>query len=115
MIVRLLTSIVIKNFKICIDHITNPTNHFVFVELIAFVLLFSSLQNSSRLSASDASQAKDECEDNLSCLVYHSTIGVFRQPVGRDFTPQVCPFSKLMRFLMTGHFLRKREIPQSRY
>ena len=58
------------------------------------MLLFPSLQNSSRLSGADLNQAKDEFEDHLSCLVYHSTIGVFHQPVGRDFsTSQVCPFS----------------------
>ena len=107
------TAILVENYKFCIEHTPRiRPSKLVFVALIAFVLLFPSLQNSSRLSASDVSQAKDEGGDNLSCLVYHSTIGVFRQPVGRDFTPQTCPFSKLKRFLMTGHFLRKRETPR---
>ena len=72
----------------------NPTDSFIFVELIAFVLLFSNLQNSSRLSGPDVNQAKDEFEDHLACLVYHSTTGVFHQPVGRIFASQVCPFNK---------------------
>jgi len=80
-----LISILVENFKIYIDHIKKPTDSFVFVELIAFVC-FSNLQNSSRLSGSDVNQAKDEFEDHLACRVYHSTTGVFHQPVGRVFT-----------------------------
>ena len=37
--IRLLTSIIIKDVKICVDHITNLTDGFVFVELIGFVLI----------------------------------------------------------------------------
>ena len=105
---RLLTSIIIKDVKNCIDHLTNLTDALVFVELTGFVLMFPSLQNSSRLSGAKVNNAKDEFEDHLACLLYHSTVGVFHQPVGRYFTSQSCPFSKLMRFSMIGLLLRKR-------
>ena len=63
-----------------------PSLFFVFVEPIIVVLLFffpNRLQDPPR---PDVNQAKDEFEDYLCCLVYHSTIGVFHQPVGRFFT-----------------------------
>jgi len=37
---------------------------------------------------------KDEFEGHLSCLVYHSTIGVFQQPIDRVFIQQLCLLSK---------------------
>ena len=104
-----LTSIIIKDVKNCIDHLTNLADGLVFVELTAFVLMFPSLQNSSRLSGAEVNNAKDEFEDHSACLLYHSTVSVFHQPVGGYFTSQSCPFSKLMRFSMIGLFLRKRE------
>ena len=54
---------------------------------LCVMILFRSLQDSSIwLSGADVNQAKDEFKDLLSCHVYHSTIGVFHQPVGRVFT-----------------------------
>ena len=53
-----------RQFQNCIVHIMNPTNIFVFVELITqccVIVLFPISQNSSRLSGPDENQGKMIC------------------------------------------------------